>query len=90
MGIIKRTHKKFDYKPRYYQGEGNPFQIKHKFDEFRTTVEKKNLKNKFNDAVDDFKKEDTEGTNKTVLIIIGILVLIFLYLIEFDLSIFSK
>ena len=32
MGFLKRTHTKFDYQPRYYKGEGNPFKIEHKLD----------------------------------------------------------
>ena len=42
MGFIKlRKNKKFSYTPRLYddKGEGNPFEIKHKFDDFRKTVD---------------------------------------------------
>ena len=47
MGFIKRENKKFDYQPRYYKGEGNPYEFKHKFDEHRTTVGKsKGIKGK--------------------------------------------
>jgi len=90
MKILKRTHKKFDYTPRYYKGEGNPYEIKHKFDEHRTTIGKKNLKAKFNDAVSELKDSESKGVNKTILIIVVILVLIFLYIIDFDLSIFVQ
>ena len=34
MGFLKRTNNKFDYQPRYYKGEGNPFKIEHKLDQF--------------------------------------------------------
>ncbi|CAM1366065.1 riboflavin synthase subunit beta [Tenacibaculum xiamenense] len=89
MGFIKRENKKFDYQPRYYKGEGNPYEFKHKFDEYRTTVGKrKSLKGKFNAAIDEFKSSEHGGFNKTIVIIIAILVLIFLYIIDFDLSIF--
>ncbi|AQS93332.1 MULTISPECIES: riboflavin synthase subunit beta [Polaribacter] len=88
MGFLKRTNKKFDYQPRYYKGEGNPFKIEHKLDQFRTTAGKnKNLKGKFHDAIGDLKNSDKK-TNRTLIIIISILVLIFLYIIDFDLSIF--
>ncbi|MDX6746143.1 riboflavin synthase subunit beta [Polaribacter sp. PL03] len=90
MGFLKRTNKKFDYQPRYYKGEGNPFKIEHKLDQFRTTAGKnKGIKGKFGDAIDDLKNPDIK-TNKTLLIIIGALVFIFLYIIDFDLSIFIK
>ena len=92
MGFLKkRTNKKFDYKPRYYKGEGNPYQIGHKFDEYRTTVgSNKGLKEKFKSAFDEFDGTKDRGFNKTILIIIAILVLIFLYIIDFDLSIFKN
>jgi len=91
MGFIKRTNKKFDYKPRFYQGEGNPFEVKHKFDEFRTTIGKnKSLKGKVLHAIDEFKESRGNGVNKTLVGIIAVLTLIFLYIIDFDLSIFIK
>ena len=56
MGFFKRANKKFDYKPRYYEGEGNPFKIEHKLDQFRKTAGKnKGIKSKFNDAISDIK-----------------------------------
>ncbi|MDB9927337.1 riboflavin synthase subunit beta [Flavobacteriaceae bacterium] len=104
MAIIKRKNKKFDYKPRYYKGEGNPYAIKHKFDEFRSsTVSDSSLKGKINGAISDLKGEqnilkiddetyqlEETNSNKVVLYIIAILVLIFLFIIDFDLSIFSR
>ncbi len=91
MGVLKRTNKKFEYNPRYYKGEGNPFQIEHKFDKFRTTIGKnKGLKSKFTKAIEESKNSKDKGFNKTILIIIAILTLIFLYIIDFDLSIFLK
>ncbi|MCL7763522.1 riboflavin synthase subunit beta [Polaribacter sp. Z014] len=90
MGFLKRTNKKFDYQPRFYKGEGSPFKIEHKLDQFRSTTGKnKGIKGKFGDAIDDLKNSD-KSVNKTLFIIIAILVLIFLYIIDFDLSIFNK
>lgn len=90
MGFLKKTNKKFNYQPRYYKGEGSPFKIEHKLDQFRKTAGKnKGLKGKFNDAIEDLKTPD-KGVNKTLIIIISILVFIFLYIIDFDLSIFIK
>ena len=89
MGFLKRTHNKFDYQPRYYKGDGNPYKIEHKLDQFRTTTGKnKGLKAKFSDAFYDLKNSD-KSVNKTLFIIIAVLVLIFLYIIDFDLSIFK-
>lgn len=91
MGLLKlRKNKKFNYTPRYFddKGEGNPFEIKHKFDEFRKTVgSNKSLKTKFNEAIEDYKNPDG-AANKRIFIIVGILILVFLFIIDFDLSIF--
>jgi hypothetical protein len=92
MGLLKlRKNKKFTYTPRYFddKGKGNPFEIKHKFDEHRKTVgENKGLKGKFNDAIDDLKNKPDREANRRILIIVAILVLVFLFIIDFDLSIF--
>ncbi len=94
MGLLKtRQNKKFSYKPRYFddKGKGNPFEIKHKFDEHRKTVgPNKGLKSKFVNALDDFKNNPDQAANRRTLIIIAVLVLVFLFIIEFDLSIFFK
>jgi len=90
MGLLsKRKNKKFNYEPRFYEGEGNPYEIKHKFDEFRTTVgENPSLKQKLNKALADYKNNSDKAATKRFLIIFGVLVLIFLFIIDFDLTIF--
>ncbi len=103
MKIHKRTNKKFEYTARYYSGD-NPYKIKHKFEEFRTTSKKtKGIKNKINKAFDELKDDgtieyqdevftsnSTFDSKKVVLYIAIFLVLIFLFIIDFDLSIFTK
>lgn len=91
MGILNtRKNKKYSYTPRYYKGEGSPFELKHKFDEYRVTATSdKGLKTKLNNALDDYKyNDDKSGANRRILIIISVLILVFLYIIDFDLSIF--
>ena len=89
MAFLKRSVKKFDYQPRYYKGDKNPFEISHKFDSFRKTIgNNKGLKGKFNDAIEEFNEPDETGSKKTILIIAIILLLVFLFIIDFDLSIF--
>lgn len=92
MGIFKqRKNKKYSYTPRFYDGEGNPYELKHKFDDYRKTViPPKGIKGKLNQALDDYKYNPDENANRRVLIIVGVLILIFLIIIEFDLSIFFK
>jgi len=91
MGIFKlRKNKKFDYTPRYFddKGEGNPFEIKHKFDEYRTTVGNYGFKAKLVNALSELKGENNKEANRRIFIIIAVLVLVFLFIIDFDLSIF--
>ena len=104
MGFIKRKNKKFEYKPRYYKGEGNPYKMEHKFDKFRSTTGKnKNLKNKILSAVDELKGDHIsvefdnqvynldkqQGNSKRIILYtVIVLVLVFLFIIDFDLSIF--
>ena len=90
MGVLNtRKNKKFSYEPRYYKGEGSPYEMKGKFDAYRSTLEtNKGLKGKFTSAWDEYK---TSGgaVNKTIILIAAILIFIFLWIIDFDLSIFS-
>jgi hypothetical protein len=94
MAIFKtRKNKKFSYTPRHYKanGEGSPFEIKHKFEDYRKTVGPTGgLKSKFVTAWDELKNSPDRAANRRVLIIVAILVLIFLFVIEFDLSIFFE
>ena len=90
MSILKtRKNKKFSHTPSYYKGEGNPYEIKHKFDEHRQTVGNTNgFMTKIHNAVNDYKHNENQKANKRVLIIIAVLILVFLFIIDFDLSIF--
>jgi len=92
MGILsRRKNKKYSYEPRYYQQEEGtrPFEIKHKFDDQRSTIETGGLKRKFNNAMNDYKKGTDATVKRRLYIIIAVLILVFLWLIEFDLSIFK-
>jgi len=84
-----RKNRSFEYAPRYYKGEGNPYKIEHKLDKFRSTVgTNRGLKNKFSSAMDDLKNEGDKNLKLRLLVIGAILVLLFLIIIDFDLSIF--
>ena len=92
MGILKlRKNKKFSYTPRYYdnKGEGNPYEMKHKFDEFRTTIgASQGFKAKLFNALNEFKNNSDKEANTRTLILVGVLLLVFLVIIDFDLGIF--
>lgn len=84
-----RKNREFDYKPRYYKGEGSPYKIEHKLDKFRTTAHhQRGLKNKFSNAFNDLRNEGDRHMKMRFIIILAVLILVFLYIIDFDLSIF--
>ncbi len=93
MGVLsRRKNKKYSYEPRYYKNkdrDGSPFSIKQKFDDQRSTIHTKGLKTKFNNALRDYKEGTEQTAKKRIYIIIAVLILFFLWLIDFDLSIFS-
>lgn len=92
MGIVKRTNKKYDYQPRYYKSdkEGSPFKIEGRFDEHRKTLTYGgNLKKRFTTAWDELQENRKGGYNRTIALVFIILVFLFLWIIDFDLSIFT-
>jgi hypothetical protein len=90
MGLFKlKKNKRFNYKPRFYKGVGNPFELKHKFEDQRTTIEKNNLKKTFEIALNDLKSYDIKSL-RIIIIVSFLLSLLFLFIIEFDLTIFIK
>ncbi|WP_452228827.1 MULTISPECIES: riboflavin synthase subunit beta [unclassified Lacinutrix] len=90
MGIFKtKQNRKFDYTPQYFKGVGNPYEIKHKFDDQRSTVGSQGgIKTKLVSALNDYKNNEDKSANKRVLIILAILIFVFLFIIDFDVSIF--
>lgn len=92
MGIIpKKKNKRYNYTPRYYkkEGDGSPFEMKHKFDGFRKTVGSQGgIKAKFNSALEELESAPDKKVNNRIYIIIAVLIVLFLIFIDFDLSIF--
>ena len=96
MGMLSkitklRKNRQFDYSPRFYEGKGktNPYKIEPKFDQFRTTLNTpRGLKSKINSALDDAKRKGDRNVKIRTALIFAVLILVFLYIIDFDLSIF--
>ena len=93
ISFLKRTkpNDRFNYTPRYYKGkdEKNPYDFATKFDQYRETYNKNDFGNHWRDARYASRNRSNRGFNKTILIIIAILVFLFLWIIDFDLSIFT-
>ena len=86
-----RKNKKYSYKPRYFddKGEGNPFKVEHKFDKYRSTVDAPgSIKNRFRNAMSDLKQEGDRNLKIRFWVILIILLIIVLFILDFDLSIF--
>ena len=92
MGVLKtRKNKQFNYSPRYYddKGEGNPYKIQSKYDQYRKTVESPGgIVNRFKSAWSEFQEKSDRESSKRIMMIVAVLVFLFLFLIDFDLSIF--
>ncbi|WP_044403582.1 hypothetical protein [Lacinutrix sp. Hel_I_90] len=92
MGIIPhKKNKRYNYTPRFYKGngEGSPFEMKHKFDDFRSTVGSNGgIKSKLSSAFNELKNAPDKAASRRIVIIVFVLILLFLFFIDFDLSIF--
>ena len=86
-----RKNKRFNYTPRYYEGKdlGNPYDFDSKI-----TRDRETQTNHFTDEWRAIRKESRNKKNaefnKTFWIVLAILVLLTLYFLDFDLSIFRK
>ena len=94
MGALfkARKNKKFNYTPRYYddKGEGNPYAIDSRFAKYRKTLDNGGgIKGKFNRAFSELKEPTDRNVKRRLIVILAILVFLFLWFIDFDLSIFS-
>lgn len=86
-----KKNKKYGYTPRYYdgKGDGNPFKIEHKLDRFRTTADAPGgIKSRWSRAMSDMRQEGDSQLKIRFLIILAVLILIVLFILDFDLSIF--
>lgn len=94
MGLLKpRKNKSFGYEPRYWndKGAGNPYKFKGKFDANRTTLGPSGgLVTRFKSAWHEYKSTKDKSTYKTIIIIAAVLIFLFLWIIDFDLTIFSQ
>lgn len=96
MGMLSkitrlRKNRKFEYNPRFYDNKDkpNPYKIEPKFDQFRSTLhQSRGLKSKINNALADAKRKGDRNIKIRMAVILAILILAFLYIIDFDLSIF--
>lgn len=84
-------NKRFNYTPRYYKGkEGiDEYDYATKFDAYAEVYNKNDFSGQWHESRLSHRNRDNSGFNKTILILIAFFILVFLFIIDFDLSIFS-
>ena len=92
--LIKKlkTNNRFNYTPRYYKGkeDADLKDFSTKMDMYNETYNKNDFGGHWREARIKNRNRNNVEFNKTVLIIAAILVLIFLWIIDFDLTIFTR
>lgn len=84
-------NKRYNYTPRYYQGKTieNLYDFDSKFNKYRETYNENDFAKQWQDARLENRNRSNRSFNPTLLVAIAVLTLIFLFIIDFDLSIFS-
>lgn len=87
-----RKNARYNYTPRYYKGkdEGNIYDFESRFQKFKDTPNKSDFGSHWAQAREESRHRGNRSLNKNVILIAIILILIFLWIIDFDLSIFTQ
>ena len=88
----QRKNKRYNYTPRFYKGKdsGNIYDFDSKFLKYRNTFNENDFGSSWQDARIKMRSTSNRSVTPTLLIIIFFLVIGFLYIIDFDLTIFNK
>ena len=86
-----KKNRRFNYTPRYFKGKdhGNLYDFDSKFSKYRSTFNKNDLGHQWKEARLNMRTRSNRLLSVRLLIIIIALLLVFLYVIDFDLSIFT-
>ncbi|MBO6606343.1 hypothetical protein [Psychroserpens sp.] len=93
--LIKRLpkNKRYNYSPIYYKGKKvkdvDLSQYQTKFDAYADVYNDSDFSGQWHETRLKSRNRGNSGFNRTILILIALFVLIFLFIIDFDLSIFS-
>ena len=92
ISLLKlRKNRRYNYTPRYYNGKeaGNPYDFDSKFSKYRDTYNKNDFGQQWQEARQQMRTRSNRGLSARLLFIIIALLLAFLYVIDFDLTIFT-
>ncbi|WP_193510767.1 hypothetical protein [Christiangramia fulva] len=86
-----RKNNRYNYTPRYYKGKdtGNIYDFDSKFQKYKDATNAIDFGSQWAEARKMSRTRGNRGINRTVLYIILILVLLCLWILDFDLSIFT-
>lgn len=86
-----RKNTRYNYTPRYYDGKkvDNPYEFDSAFNKYKSTHNSIDFGSHWSDARQNSRNRGNRSINKRVILIAIVLALIFLWIIDFDLSIFS-
>ena len=87
-----RKNRRYNYTPRYYKGKegGNPYDFDSKFARYRDTHNANDFGKQWQEAREKMRHRGNRAVSPLLLLIIGVLTLIALYIIDFDLSLFTR
>ena len=86
-----KKNRRYNYTPRFYNGKegGNLYDFDSKFSKYRDTYNQNDFGHQWQDARLKMRTRSNRGISIRLVIIILILIWAFLYVIDFDLSIFK-
>ncbi|MDA8923809.1 hypothetical protein N9575_01515 [Flavobacteriaceae bacterium] len=85
-------NRRYNYTPRYYEGKeiSNIYEFDSKFSKYRDTYNTNDIGQKWEEARLESRTRSNRAFSPLLLVIIAVLCLIFLFIIDFDLSIFRQ
>ncbi|TPN85287.1 hypothetical protein FHK87_14805 [Aquimarina algicola] len=87
----RRKNRRFNYTPRYYKGksDGNIYDFENRITKYRDTTNDIDFGSHWAQARESSRNRGNREINRRVIYIALILIFVFLYIIDFDLSIFT-
>ncbi len=84
-------NRRYNYTPRYYRGkeEGNLYEFDSRFSKYRNTFNSNDFGNQWQDARVQMRTKKNRSISLRLLLIVLGLVFVCLYILDFDLSIFT-
>ncbi|MFL1896878.1 hypothetical protein ACJRPK_14325 [Aquimarina sp. 2-A2] len=90
--LKKKVNRRFNYTPRYYKGKssGNIYSFENRITKYRETTNDIDFGAHWAEMRKASRTRGNREINKRVIYIAMVLIFIFLYIIDFDLSIFTS